>query len=296
MNTLKYNSKYNMKNKLPLKSKPRKRATPFWRLNWFRGGVIGLTLAAIVGSGWWVTHSGMLAHIVETAKWQGIALSARIGLKVEDVLVVGRDHTASDELLNALGMSRGAPILAFDVEQAKLRVEELPWVRRASVERLLPDTVLLSVEERTPIALWQNKGHFSLIDYEGHVILEEGLGHYSDFMVVVGEDAPQHTASLMETLSSQPELLVLVRAAVRVGGRRWNLRLVGGVDVQLPEDNAPLAWLRLAQYQRSHSVLNRNVMIVDLRLPDRLIVRKVDEQDQDQKLQNSIPLSLGQET
>jgi cell division protein FtsQ len=83
--------------------------------------------------------------------------------------------------------------------------------------------------------------------------------------------------------------MVHVRAAVRVGGRRWNLRLAGGIDVQLPEQDPSSAWLRLAQYQRSHSVLSRDVTVVDLRLPDRLIVRKSPQRE-------TITLNLGQET
>jgi cell division protein FtsQ len=66
----------------------------------------------------------------------------------------------------------------------------------------------------------------------------------------------------------------LVKAAVRVGGRRWNLRLKSGADVQLPEDDTAAAWNRLAEYERSHQVLKREIRILDLRLPDRLIVRE----------------------
>ncbi|MBT4888977.1 MAG: FtsQ-type POTRA domain-containing protein [Rhodospirillales bacterium] len=281
-------SKSKAQNRSP-KGKPRKRAAPLWRRGWFQGIAGILVLGMVSASGWWLVRTGVLANTFAAAKWEGIALSARVGLKINEVLVVGRANTSNDDLFEAMGAARGAPILAFDVGLAKERIEKLPWVRSASVERLLPDTVLLSVEERTPLALWQNEGEFSLIDYEGHVILREGLGNYSQYMVVIGKDAPKHTASLMEVLSSQPEIMNLVRAAVRVGGRRWNLRLVGGIDVQLPEDNAPSAWLRLAQYQRSHSVLDRDVMVVDLRLPDRLIVRKALQQE-------AVTVSLGQET
>jgi len=271
------------------KGKKRKRATPLWRHKWFKGGLVGVMLIGVACSGWWLVSSGTFKNMVDVVKWQAIALSSQAGLKIDEVLVVGRSNTDRTVLFNALGMTRGAPILAFDVESARTRVEKLPWIRHASVERLFPGTILLSVEERAPIALWQYKGQFSLIDYEGHVILNEGLGQYSDYMVVVGEDAPQHTATLMEILGSQPELMSLVRAAVRVGGRRWNIRLVGDIDVQLPEQDAPSAWLRLAKYQRTHSVLDRDIVLVDLRLPDRMIIRR-------SPVQESIQLNLGQET
>jgi cell division protein FtsQ len=95
--------------------------------------------------------------------------------------------------------------------------------------------------------------------------------------MVVGEDAPVHAASLVEMLRSEPALAARVAAAVRVGGRRWNLKLDGGVEVQLPEENPAEAWAQLARLDRSNSLLARNIEAVDLRLPDRLVVRTVPE-------------------
>ncbi len=271
------------------KGKPRKRAAPLWRRRWFRLSVAAVLIVLIGGSGWWSYRSGALDKVAETAKWQAISVSAHAGLRIEEVLVVGRQNTGRDVLLRALGTARGSPILAFNVERAKDRVENLPWVRRASVERMLPDTILLTVEERRPLALWQHEGQFALIDYEGAVIKKDDLDQYRDLMVVIGPDAPGHTADLLEILGTQPELMSLVKAAIRVGSRRWNLALVGGINVQLPEENAVAAWMRLAQYQRTHGVLERDVEFVDLRLPDRLIVRKAATGE-------SFPSALGQET
>ena len=113
-----------------------------------------------------------------------------------------------------------------------------------------------------------------LIDHEGEVILRDGLERFADLVVVVGKEAPVHAAALLKTLGNEPELLPLVEAAVWVGGRRWNIRLAGDIDVRLPEKNAKSAWTRLAEYERAHRVLERDVQVLDLRLPDRLIVRK----------------------
>ena len=263
------------------KSKPRRRAQPLWRRSSFQITVFAAVAFAIGAGGWWSWRSGVADHYTEIAMTNAVSASAKIGLRVEEVLVVGRHETESRALLGALGIERGAPILGFDVEAARQRVETLPWVRAASVERLLPDTVLLSVEERRPLALWQNKGEFALIDYEGVVITRENLSRFSNLLTVVGDDAPAHAASLLEMLGSQPELMKQVKAAVRVGGRRWNLRMNDQIDVRLPEQGAATAWLRLAEYERSHSVLERDVDVVDLRVPDRLIVRKTGSADDD---------------
>ena len=232
-------------------------------------------LAILVGTGvWWSLTSNGLASGMAKVRWDVISRTAQVGFRVEDILVVGRLETPRKELLEAVRLSTGAPILAFDIEAARQRVEQLPWIRSARVERMLPDTILMNVEERQPLVLWQHQGQFALIDHEGEVILRDGLERFSNLVVVVGEEAPVHAAALMETLGNEPELLQLVEAAVWVGGRRWNIRLAGDIDVRLPEKNAKGAWTRLAEYERAHSVLARDVQVLDLRLPDRLIVRK----------------------
>ena len=197
-----------------------------------------------------------------------------MGFTVEDVLVVGRSQTTRDDLVRAVRLARGAPILSYDLAEARKRVEVLPWVMSASVERMLPDTILLSVVERQPLALWQSKGRFQLIDHEGKVIARQSIERFSDLLVVVGKDAPEHAAQLLRILQTQPYLMDMAMSAVRVGGRRWNVRLKGDIDVRLPAERAEAAWSRLAEYENRHGILSRDVKVLDLRLPDRLIVRR----------------------
>lgn len=254
---------------------PRRRVVPLWRSPAVIGVMAAGLLALTTAGAWRLHQSGWVPRVVDQARWQAIAASARLGLKVDEVLVVGRRETTQRQLLNAIGLARGAPILAFDLDDAKKRVEKLPWIKNATVERLLPSTVLLTVEERKPLALWQHKGAFALIDSDGEVIMKKGLDRFADLVVVVGADAPAHASELLRVLATQPELKAMVKAAVRVGGRRWNLRLKNDIDVRLPEENPADAWNRLAEYEKTHRVLERDVQILDLRLPDRLIVRKV---------------------
>jgi len=78
-------------------------------------------------------------------------------------------------------------------------------------------------------------------------------------------------------LATEPDLAAHVAAAVRVGGRRWNLRLDSNVDIALPEDDPTAGWRRLAQLERSDGILEREIQAVDLRLPDRLVLRTATE-------------------
>ncbi len=249
---------------------PRRRRAPRWA---WRVGAAGLIVAAIGGAGFAVHHSGWDAETLARARAKVIALSVEAGLTVNDVVVQGRGRTSGDEILAALGATRGTPMLEISPAAAKTRLEALPWVRSASVERLLPDTLFVEVTERQPLALWQRKGKLELIDREGIVIPVPSLEPFSDLIILVGDDAPKAAPALLDMLASEPALQPHVSAAVRVGGRRWNLKLDSGIDVALPEDNVGAAWHQLAQLDRTDGLLKRDILKVDLRLPDRLVLQ-----------------------
>ena len=227
---------------------------------------------ALLGAGW-LWHGGWVERGVAEAGQAVLEATARAGLKVDDVLVEGRARTKRSAILEALGVGRGTPILGFDPHAAKRRLEALPWVRAAIVERRLPEAIFVRLVERQPRALWQNQGRFAVIDQGGAVISGAKPKSFAHLPLVVGEDAPGHAADLLAMLETEPDLKTMVAAAVWVSGRRWNLRLDGGIDVRLPERDPDAAWAQLARIQREHGVLGRDVVSIDLRMPDRLVVR-----------------------
>lgn len=200
-------------------------------------------------------------------------VTADAGLSVREVYAVGRTETARADILDALNVNIGDPILDFSPDEARTRLEALGWVRAAEVRRTFPGTVVVRLEEREAIAIWQHDQRFVLIDSNGIEIGEKDVHRHSHLKIVVGPDAPQHTAELLNLLRSEPELEDRVVAAVRVGARRWNLRLEGGIDVSMPEEGASIAWRKLADYQREHEILSRAVGEIDLRHPDRMTVQ-----------------------
>ena len=80
----------------------------------------------------------------------------------------------------------------------------------------------------------------------------------------------------MTFLAQEPELNKRVKAAVRKGLRRWDIMLDDiekGITVRLPEKDPASAWGRLANLNRAEGLLSRKITLVDLRQPDKLIVR-----------------------
>jgi cell division protein FtsQ len=243
---------------------------------WMRRASIvaaGVGVVLLCCAGWWLQRSGTIGALAIAAERNLMVWSAGCGLAVADVQVVGRERASRAAILSALGVTQGTPILAVDPPQAKRRLESLGWIRAASVERRLPDTLYIRIVERQPLAFWQRQGKLVVVDRDGVVVASDRLADYGSLIVLVGGDAPKHGPALIDMLATEPELAPHVAAAVRVGGRRWNLRFDNGIDVQLPEEEATAAWHRLAELERRHSVLERAVEAIDLRLPDRLVLR-----------------------
>jgi cell division protein FtsQ len=188
-------------------------------------------------------------------------------------MVEGRRMVDRAAVLNTLGVKRGQPILGIDIAAARARLERLAWVESAVVERRLPDLVYVRLTERTPLALWQQEGRFSVIDAKGVVVVDGNVGAYANLPLVVGPGAPAKAEALLMLLATEPEVKARVAAAVRVGGRRWNLRLDNGVDVRLPEEDVATAIAKLAEINRSHQLVDRDVRVIDLRQPDRLVLQ-----------------------
>ena len=243
---------------------------------WQRGGIILAAGLVLAGMGWLWT-SGWVLRGLERVELALLAATAEVGLELGDVLVEGRERTERRVVLETLGVVRGQPILAFDPHAAQARLERLPWVRSATVARRLPAAIHVRLIERRPLALWQFQGRISVIDRGGEVIPGVEPKAFTRLLLVVGEDAPDHTPDLLAMLNSEPELRTMISAAVRVRGRRWNLHLEDGIDVRLPEREPGAAWAELARAQREHGVLGRDVAVIDLRLPDRLVVRTTSE-------------------
>jgi cell division protein FtsQ len=229
-----------------------------------------------VALGSWVTSGGLRDAWSEIDR-RLVAWSGQTGLVVRDVLVEGRRRTPPEALRDRLDLDVGMPLLAVDTAAAKDRLETLAWVERASVARMLPDTVQVRLLERQPLALWQRDGRFEVIDRAGAVIegaAAERPQEYVHLRVLVGDDAPQGAAALFALLSTEPALSARVVAATRVGGRRWNVHLDNAIEVLLPERNALGAWRLLADKARDDALLERAVTVIDLRfLPERLRLR-----------------------
>ncbi len=199
--------------------------------------------------------------------------SADAWYPIEEILAAGHYHTRRKDLLAAIEVMPGDDMIDVDPDAIRARVEALDWIESAKVARLWPATLQVQVVEKEPYAIWQSKGTSWLIDRKGTRITKDGVGEFAGLPLVVGDGAPQHAAALVEILKRIPTIQKVVKASVRVGDRRWDLHLKNGIQVRLPEDGVEDALQRLTTLEAEQKIFERDIESVDLRLPDRLIIK-----------------------
>jgi cell division protein FtsQ len=204
------------------------------------------------------------------------AMAGTAGLRVEVVALSGQKQLSRDDVLTSAGVTDNTSLLFFDVSAARARLKSNPWIADATVQKLYPDQLQISITEREPFALWQRNGQVWVISSDGIVLEPFTAQRFTNLPLVVGEGAEIRAKEFTALLDRYPEIRELVRACILVAERRWNLRLRNGIDVRLPESDVARALDQLAKLNRDHKLISRDVTAIDLRLPDRVTVRLSD--------------------
>jgi cell division protein FtsQ len=235
---------------------------------WRRIKISLYSLAAIAA----VASFGMALADRDQVTGDILAITARAGLTLEQIQVRGRAHTPQDKLVTALGLKVGQPILGIDLVAIHDRIRHIGWVEQATVERRLPGTIHVTIRERVPVALLQTDSDHQLIDQSGTIITGADPREFSHLRVVAGDGAANKAAQILAILKTEPELFAAVWAVSFRAKRRWDVHLKNGIDIRLPETDPISAWSRLAILDRTKQITNRDLAVIDLRVPHQLVV------------------------
>jgi cell division protein FtsQ len=257
----------------------RRRPKDTLRYAWFyasRGAVAAMLLAGAVGLPVWLFKSGTLDEAGhEAAETYRHLRQGEFGVSIalDRLTVEGRNRTSREALRAALKAKKGDNLLAADPWSIKKRLEALPWIRAATVERRYPNAMLVTLVERTPIARFRDKGGAVLVDETGALIKVEPEKEHENLILLSGAGAPEAAAALLKRLEDEPALARRVVSAERLGDRRWDLSFEGGAVLRLPDGYEKAALAKFAEFERQHGLLARGAVTYDMRLPDRLVIR-----------------------
>ncbi|HXY58973.1 MAG TPA: cell division protein FtsQ/DivIB [Methylocystis sp.] len=242
-------------------------------------GVNALALAILLGGPaalGFVNGGGYDRLIAEEGAPGDIAARA-IGFPISAVTISGQAQLRENEILAAAGVDPRASLLFLDAAEVRKRLMQLALVKDARVMKFYPDRLVISLTEREPAALWQMDGALSIIAADGTVIDRLNDQRFLGLPFVVGENAGKRLPEFLALLNGMGDLASRVKAGVLVSNRRWSLQMKNGVEVKLPERDPGAAVGLLLRLQREARVLDKDLMSIDLRLPDRVAVRLTEE-------------------
>ena len=246
------------------------------------GAMVKPLLSALIGLGCIAAIAATLPH---WPRWQQeitnnfITATSRNGYIVQNVQVTGRDRVPGKDLLDALGIQRGMPLFAYDPHAAQGRVDQLTGVQTVFIERRWPNTIFVRLNERQPVARWQKNDVVQLIDQTGGLVAAKDTDDLTRYPILIGDDVTAQIAPLFQLLQGQPDLLKQLKAATWVGERRWDLTLQNNIVIKLPAQNPQLAIAQLMKLVQQDHIFDKDLELVDLRLPGQAIIRPTKRAD-----------------
>ena len=201
-----------------------------------------------------------------------IVASAEAGLRLGTIEVKGRSHTPKSVILAASELTLGEPMLTISLPALHERLSTIGWIDEVAIERRMPSTIRIILTERVPMALLQTEAGHRVIDQTGTVISGADPSAFGHLTVVAGTSAALNAGPILNILQTEPELFAEVWAVTYQSERRWDVHLRNGIRVRLPETDPRTAWSKLAIIDHSKHITNRDLAVIDMRVPDQMIV------------------------
>jgi len=235
---------------------------------------IALTILMLLGSTTLgVVKGGHVDELVGALSDTRNALANSAGFRITTVAINGRKQLSQDEVLAVGGVNGRSSLLFLDATTVRDKLKANPWISDATILKLYPGRLQIDIVERSAFALWQQDGRLSVISDDGAVLEPYMSRRFISLPLVVGKGAETRARDFLALLDRYPQVRSLTKAAIFVGERRWNLRLKDGLDIRLPENDVGNALATLSKLDKEERLFSRDIVAVDMRLPDRLTVQ-----------------------
>ena len=263
------------------------------------GALVYLPLIALTIAGWRVAADDGWRGLIE-ARVVGLVeqIAARPEFAVSGVAVVGGGDELQGQVRRAVDIRPGMSSLKLDVEDLRHRVEALGAVETATVQFDPRGTLRIAVVERIAVVLFRHTGgELVMLDKGGVEIGPAGPRASHPLLPVIrGPGAPDQVGEVIALLGGAPGIVPRLRALIRVGERRWDLELDRGLTIKLPASGAVAALSRIMALQYGEELLDRDIAVIDMRLPERPTLRMKPEAAETLQIRRAVAALGGEDT
>lgn len=242
-----------------------------------RAGIVAGRAAEAPASTPWL-RPALAAAVAVAIVAAAAVITGKLGdpgvLPIKTVRVEGRfDHVEEAQLQQVIAARIRGNFFNANVDEVRLAVQELPWVRSASVHRLWPGTLKITVVEQQPLARWH--GGSGLVNQYGEVFTPEGAGP-DGLPVFRGPDGASAavSAAYREMVPTLAPLGLTITAVALNARRAWQVTLDNGIELVLGRKDRMLRLRRFARvYPGALAGTADEIAQVDLRYTNGFAVR-----------------------
>jgi cell division protein FtsQ len=242
-----------------------------------RAGLIATLSLLAASAGFGIVRGGHYDDFVTAVSDTRNAFANSMGFRITTVAINGRRQLSQDEILAIGGVNGRSSLLFLDAAALREKLKSNPWIADATVIKYYPGGLQIDIVERSAFALWQQNGRLSVIADDGAVLEPYVTRRFVSLPLVVGRGAETRARDFLALLARYPQVNSVTLAAVYVGERRWNLRTKDGLDIRLPESDVGNALATLSKLDKEDRLFSRDIVAIDMRLPDRLTVQLSDD-------------------
>ena len=194
------------------------------------------------------------------------------GFKIENVLITGTRNLSDNYIKDIIEIYKDRSIFNIDLSSVYNKIKQNSWVRKVSIERVLPNIIKIKILENQPIAIWQNKKNNKLITANGDIIFDGNVNDFkNDFPIIKGNKSKENISSILKILETNQSFYKNIWSLTFINERRWDLHFNQGLVVRLPSKDIRKAWEKIIKLQKNYNVLNLRLTEIDLRNPKQIL-------------------------
>ena len=194
------------------------------------------------------------------------------GFTINNIQILGIKNIPKETIIKIVNNENKSNILNVNLSNIYNNIRNNDWVEELYIERVLPNTIKISIKEKEAIGIWQYEMSNKLITKNGKIISTANINKFKiDLPIIHGNNANKNANSILKILETNKVLTKNIWSLDYINNRRWNLHFKQGIIVLLPSKGVLKAWNEIIKLQKNYDVLNLGLTELDLRNPNKIL-------------------------
>ena len=194
------------------------------------------------------------------------------GFTINNIQILGIKNIPKETIIKIVNNENKSNILNVNLLNIYNNLRNNDWVEELYIERVLPNTIKISIIEKEAIGIWQYEMSNKLITKNGEIISTANINKFKiDLPIIHGNHANKNANSILKILETNKVLTKNIWSLDYINNRRWNLHFIQGITVLLPSKGILKAWNEIIKLQKNYDVLNLGLTELDLRNPNKIL-------------------------